>query len=280
MLLICFASCKKDRVLVDDYKSMDDFYNLHKEPEQEFIIDSAGSCPLIAKKGTKFCMSADELMTTGGSSISYPFTLKVVELYSIKDMLLWRAPSVSGTTILETSAEIRARTFQNSAELILKPSASYYMEMDTMTNLSANMNVYYGTPSTTTVDWTNSLTSTTANSYFYSMYPARTGWVSAAKAHASTAATTTLTLTSTGTNTQNIEVYLSFSNFKGLIKVNNLVSIPVPVGETVTLIAMALNQNNEYLMQQQTFAIIAGQQIALNMQVVSEAGLLAALDGL
>src|SRR2546423_1237548 len=106
-----FSACKKDRMVQDDYQSMDSFYDQNKEEEQEYTIDSSGTCPLICKKQTKICMSADMFQFTNGSGITYPFTLKVVELYSIKDMLLWRAPSTTGGNILETSAENRVRTF-------------------------------------------------------------------------------------------------------------------------------------------------------------------------
>lgn len=279
-IIISFSSCKKDRVVQDDYQSMDSFYDQNKEEEQEYVIDSSGSCPLICKKGTKLCASADILQFTNGSNITYPFTLKVVELYSIKDMLLWRMPAISSGNILETSAEIRVRAFKGNSELELKSSQTYYMEMDTMPNLQSNMQMYYGSSVSNTTDWANSNSSVAVNSYFYILNVGRMGWVSSAQLHTSTAQNTTVTITAAGTNTQNIEIYITFANFKGLIKVTNLVSSPIPIGEQVKLFAMAKNQNNDYVLDQQTFTVAANQQITLNLQVVSEANLLAALDGL
>ncbi len=275
-----FSACKKDRVLSDDYQSMDSFYNQYKEAEQEYIIDSTGTCPLICKKETKICVTADMFQFTGGGGITYPFTLKVVELYSIKDMLLWRAPAVAAGNILETSAGIRARTFKNSSELGLISGKTYNMEMDTMSTLLTNMQMYFGSDVNGIIDWTSSGSSAPPNAYFYTLNPASMGWVSSARAHTSTAQGTTITITATGTNTQNIEVYLVFTGFKGLMKVNNLVSGSVPIGEQVTLFAMAKNQNNDYVLDQQAFTVAANQQITLNMQVVSEASLLSALAGL
>jgi hypothetical protein len=280
-IVVLSSSCKKDRVQQDDYQSMDSFYNQYKEEEQEFIIDSTGSCPLIAKKGTKICISADMLMFINGTGITYPFTLKVVELYSIKDMLLWRIPAIAGGSILETSAEIRVRAFKNNTELVLKPGKKYYMEMDTMATLNNNMQAYYGFDNGGINDWAvETLSSVSVNAYFYSLNVARMGWISSARLHPSAAQNTTVTLSATGTNTQNIEVFLSFVNFKGLMRVTNLISGPVPIGEQVTLVAMAKNQNNDYVLDKQTFTVTVAQQITLNMQVISEADLLTALNGL
>ena len=83
-----------------------------------------------------------------------------------------------------------------------------------------------------------------------------------------------------GSNTQNIEIYLIFNGFKGLMKVNNLVSDLVPVGSQVTLIAFAKNQNNDFLLHQQAFVVSANQQITLNFQTISESDLLNRLESL
>jgi hypothetical protein len=281
LLVVLFNACKKDRVTQDDFQSMDSFYNDHKEEEQEYIIDTLGNCPLICKKQTKLCASTDLLEFTNGSAVYYPFTLKVVELYSIKDMLLWRAPATAAGNILETSAEIRVRAFKNSSELQLKPGKTYLMEMDTMQNLPSNMQVYYGYDSNNIIDWTNSSISAAANSYFYTLHPPQTGWVSSAKLHSSAAAqNTTITCTVPGTNTQNLEIYITFAGFKGLMKVTNLVSAPLPIGEQVTLTAFGKKQTNDFVLFQQTFTVTANQQVPLTMSVVSEANLLSALDAL
>src|SRR5438045_1037722 len=100
--VLLFNACKKDRVPQDDYQNMDSFYDDNKEDEQVYQIDSGGSCPLTCLHGTKICMGASMFSFADGTPITYPFILKVVELYSIKDMLLWKLPSVSGGNVLET----------------------------------------------------------------------------------------------------------------------------------------------------------------------------------
>lgn len=277
--VIVFNSCKKDRVPQNDYQNMDSFYDDNKEAEQEYVIDTPGVCPLTCLKGTRICVSNDMFMFADSSSITYPFILKVVELYSIKDMLLWRMPSIAGGNILETSAEIRVRTFKNGNELLLKPGKAYYMETANISVINNNMQVYFGS----TGDWvhsTDTLSVVTDTLSYYRLFVGQMGFVSAARLHSSSSPNTTITLTVPGTNTQNIQAYLSFRGFKGLMRITNLASGSVPVGESVTLVAFGKKQTNDYVLHEQNFSITSNQQVPLSMQVVTSSALLSALAAL
>lgn len=289
LLSTVILSCKKDRVPQDDYKDMDSFYSNHEEEEQEYTIDSTGNCPLVCKKGTKICVGADMFEFTGGGPISYPFQLKVIELYSIKDMILRRIPSVASGNVLETSAEVRVRPFKNGTEVFLKPGRKYWLETAALPSTNNNMQSYYGYDSNGSNNWTSNisdfipgftdtLSSVVASSTYYTTTPATTGWFSPAKIFPAT--NTSLTLTVPGTNTQNIQVYVSFANFKGVMKIENLTTTSLPLGESVKLIAFGQKQNNDFVMDQQTFTVSANQQIPLNMQVVTENDILNALAAL
>lgn len=93
IMLITVVACKKDRVPQDDYQNMDSFYSDHEEEEQEYTIDTNETVPLVCKKGTKICVNGEMFELNGEGTVIYPFQLKVIELYSIKDMisefLLW-----------------------------------------------------------------------------------------------------------------------------------------------------------------------------------------------
>ena len=294
LTMLTFFACKKDRVQQDDYQSMDSFYSDNEEEEQELQVDSGsgGSCFVTAKKGTLICIRRDQLRDAGGNDIpSYPFQLKVIELYSIKDMILRKQPSTAGGGILETSAEIKVRPFKDGNEAYLKDGAAYQMLTDTFPSVDSARVCYYGFVNGGVGDWTNSLatlipgfidtlSSVTAIPNNYYLTPATTGYVSAARSHTTSAQYTTVTLSVVGNNTQNIEVYIRFNNFKSVMKVTNLVSAPIPVGESVTLVAFGRKQNNDYVIHQQSFTVTAGQQITLNMQLTSQSGILAALAAL
>jgi hypothetical protein len=291
--VIVFSACKKDRVEQDNYESMDSFYNENQEEEQELQVDSGsnGDC-VVAKKGTRICITRNELQDAGGTEVpSYPFQLKVIELYSIKDMILRRQPSTSGSTILETTAEIKVRPFKDGNEVYLKPGRKYLMQTDTFPATNSNMSSYYGLNNGVIGDWTNSvssiipgfvdtLSSVNASSGSYFLTPATTGYVSAARVDTASAAYTPITITVDGNHTENIEIYISFNSFKSVMKVTNLVSAPVPVGENVTLIAFGKRQNNEYVIHLQTFTVSNNQQMPLNFQVTGPSGILTALEAL
>ncbi len=288
-----FSACKKDRIPQDDFQDMDPFYTAHEEEEQIIQVDSGmGPCYVTAKKGTRICMTRDMLRDANGNDIpSYPFQLRVIELYSIRDMILRRQPSVSGSNILETSAEVRVHPYKDATEAFIKSGRKYFMETANLPSTTSGMQVYYGYDNGGASDWTNSistfipgfvdtLSAVTATPSYYHLDVATKGYASAAKVHVSGAPYTTITLTVAGTNTQNIQAYLSFAGYKSVMRISNLVSLPVPEGETVTLVAFGKIQTGDFVLHQQTFTITTGLAIALNMQSISEANLLAALDAL
>jgi hypothetical protein len=275
---LIFNACKKDRIPQDDYQNMDSFYDANKEAEQEYVIDTPGTCPLTCLHGTRICVAADMFQLSNGTPISYPFILKVVELYNIKDMLLWRLPSVTGSSVLETSAAIRVRAIKDGNELMLKPGRAYYMETANLSSVNNSMSVYFSSGG----DWslaTDTISSVNDTASYYRLTPGNMGFVCAARAHSSSS-TTTVTLDVPGTNTQNIQSYISFTGFKGLVCIQNLSSGPIPVGEQVKFVAFGKKQTNDFVLDERTFTISANQQISLSMQVVSESNLLAALAAL
>lgn len=296
-IIIIAAACskkrleKKEETPKDTYSSMQSFYDKNKQEEQEYVIDTPGNCPLIAKMGTKICVSNDMFMFPDSTDVTYPFILKIVEIYPVKDIILWELPTVAGGKILESAAQIRVRTFKNNIELVLKPGRKYPMELDTMPNLVNGMKVYYGFDAGNIVDWTDDVTSISSitvdtmsavfkDTFSYKMFVAKMGWVDCAKLSNISSTTTTITFSASGNGTENIDIFLVFKNFNSVMQVYNLASGQVPVGENVTVIAMALNQNNQYVLHKEDITVTANHQITLNMQVISEADLLNTLDGL
>ena len=86
---ILFSSCKKDRIesqekQINDYQSMNNYFDTKKQHEQEFIIDTAGTGPIVGNQGTKIYVSKDLLMFPNGDSVHWPYTVKLIELYTPK----------------------------------------------------------------------------------------------------------------------------------------------------------------------------------------------------
>ena len=283
--IVILVGCSKDRLERDSYSSMDAFHNKYQQQEQDYQIDSGGTgCPnVICKYGTKICIGADIFLNPNSTPVYYPFHIRVIEIYPVKDIILNKVPNVAGGIILESAAEIRVRALKNNQELILKPSMKYYMELDTMNNPSNYTQVYDSLYNANYIDWTLDGVSTVgANQYFDTLLVGKMGWIDCAKVHASGSKTAITIVPPNGVSgTQFIDVYIVFNNFKkSVMQVYNLTSGQVPIGESVTIIAMAMNQNNDYVYDKQTVTVTAGQQINLNMQVISEQDLLTTLEGL
>lgn len=293
--IIASTSCKKDRaaakIPAPNFASPASFYTQYQQPVQTFTVDSPGTGPIIGKEGTKLSGDASIFMYPNGQNVYYPFTLKLIEVYTGKDMILSNLPSIAGGKILETGGEISIRAYKGSQELVLKPGKKYFMELDTNTNLLTGMSVFYGFPNGNYTDWTNNLTSLDATinpdnlssvlnmPLFYDMTIGRMGWVNCARLYTNANATTTISFTSQGTNTQNIDVFLVFKNIHSVMQVRGLVSQPVPVGTNLTVVAISRdsNQNNSMVYQAQDITVSSGMTVTLDLQPVSDAALLAAL---
>jgi hypothetical protein len=293
--IILFSACAKKRaeakLPAPNYASPSSFYTQYQQPVQTFTVDSPGTGPIIGKEGTKLSGDASIFMYPNGQSIIYPFILKLIEVYTIKDMILSNLPSVGGGKILETGGEISIRAYKGSQELVLKPTKKYFMELDTNPSLLTGMSVFYGFQSGSITDWTNNLTSLDASinpdnlssvtnqPLFYDMTIGRMGWVNCARLYSNASATTTISFTSQGTNTQNIDVFLAFKNIHSMMRVYNLTSQAIPVGTNLTVIGISRdsNQSNSMVYEAQDITVSSGQQVTLNLQPISDAALLSAL---
>src|SRR5574337_1036460 len=82
--ILIFSSCTKKRAeekkTGPDYASASSFYTQYQQPEQVFTVDTPGTAPIIGKEGTILSGDASIFMYPSGQSITYPFTLKLVEV--------------------------------------------------------------------------------------------------------------------------------------------------------------------------------------------------------
>lgn len=286
--LLFNASCKKDRVPQDDYQSTDEFYDDNAEDEDTTTIDSTGGpCDVVLPKGTHVCIGAAALEFSDGSAVTYPFQIVTAECYSIKDMILKRVPSTSGSNVLETAMEFRLRAFKNGTEVFLKTGATYSMTTAPIGTANASMDVYYGVDNNGSNNWVNTISTTvdavttiTPGTNTYSLTVGKTGWVSPAMLFANASGNTSLTLTVPGIGTGNIQTYLSFTGFKGVMKIENLTSSTVPLGQGVNMVAFGKKVDNNFYMDYQSFTTTANATIPLNMMQTTEAGVLGVLGGL
>ena len=143
--VVVIYSCSKERIeSKNTYSPVNTYLDSKKQKEQEFIIDSTGSGPIVGNQGTKIWTGKQCLMFPNGDSVTWPFTVKLVELYTPKDMIYYQQPTVASVGILKTDGEIRLRAFKNTTELKLKPDPC--MAAIEMPNAApqTGMRVFYG----------------------------------------------------------------------------------------------------------------------------------------
>ncbi|MFZ9848391.1 MAG: hypothetical protein ACO3EE_09615 [Flavobacteriales bacterium] len=279
------TSCHSERDDEDDeFSSMDEFYNKNRQEEQEFIIDSTGSGPIVGKQGTKLWGGDTSIfMFPNGGYVSYPYTIKLIELYPESDFMEFPMSTVSNSTLTEAAGALRVRAFKNGTELVLKPNKKYYAEMTNANKLLQNMSVYYGDNKDSDVNWnkaTDLLSGVVTNSSSYYLSVAQMGWVTAAKAHSSSAVTTVVKLEVEGSGTDNIAVFISAKDYFSVVKVSKLSSIAIPTGEDVRIVAMAMDQDKKYRLHFSNENVTSGMTIKLDMKEVTEQELLDKLASL
>ncbi|MBI5219755.1 MAG: hypothetical protein HY958_12575 [Bacteroidia bacterium] len=292
--LLWFASCSKDRTVkkdLTDYTSLDDFYNANQLPEQSFTVDSLGSDSITGMHGTKIWSVPKIIFMTKTThqDIVYPFTIKLIEAYCIKDMIFAKLPNRSGSKILQAGGELKVTAWKNSDELVLKQNCGFGL-LAVPDTIFTGMQVYYGFTTGTTNDWNSDVvqtdylftndvvTSLTNESRGYNMRIAKMGWISPAKLPASSGLAN-VTFSAEGNNTDLIDIYIVFKNFDSYMKVSSMAANGLPAGEPVTVVAIGRDASTMYYFRQD-YAISNNLQITLTMQSATQAQVLAILETL
>ena len=282
-------SCSKERISsppLNSYNSPNSYLDSKQQAEQEFTIDSSGSGPIIGNQGTKIWTGKQCLMLPSGDSVVWPFKIKLVELYTPKDMIYYRMPTVAGGNILETDGEIRLRAFKGTTELVIKPGAcGVQIEMPNAAPKSY-MRVHYGF---STSDWTDNpatlgITSSlnpvfTATSYGYFNYIAKLGWINCG-INAGSSSTSNLTFSSTVDDLTNVAIFVYVSGKKTVMQVSSLTSGQIPNGSNIKIVAIGLNAAGQLFSFNQKLTITANTPIDVTMAATTDASLTSLLNSL
>ncbi len=285
LVAILYISCSKQRVEststpLNTYSPVSNYLSSQEQPTQTFIIDSAGSGPIIGKYGTEIWGTKDCLEFPNGDSITYPFTITLVELYTAKDMIYYEMPTVAGGTILETSGEIRLLAFKGSTQLILKPSpCDFQIAMPCSAPISG-MDAWYGITTSGHPDWTNSpLTPFTTNSYGYTAYIQTLGWINCGQL-AGSSSNSTLTFTSTTDDLTNVGIFIYIPATKTVMQAYNSVTTAIPNGSAVEIVAIGVDASGNLHSFYQTMTVSANATISVTLSPTSQSALTSLLTGL
>lgn len=290
-VLFLFVNCSKERIepvpepepekVLNQYSSINSYMDSKKQEEQEFIIDTTGTDPITGNQGTKIWTGKQCLMFPNGDSVSWPYTLKLVELYKPKDMIYYQMSTISGGEILKTEGEIRLRAFKDGQELVLKPDPCMHaIEMPSAAP-QANMHVF-NNPNPY-LDWieNNPVNLFTATATSHNASINTLGWINCGlKAGSST--NSTLTFTSATDNLDNVGIFIYFPATKSVMQVSSVskVSQSIPNGSDVKIILIGVDGNGNLFSFSKNQTVSANSTIDVVMTAITDAALTALLDAL
>jgi len=280
-----FATCKKDRIEdkpLKEYKSLNEYLDSKKQQDQEFIIDTPGKCPIIGKYGTQICPSKSNIMYINkNDSVNYPYKIKLIELYTPKDMIYYQLPSVGAGNILTTAGELRIRAYKDTAELVLRPSKSWSIVSIPNKATVDGMKQYYGNTMNNITDWTTNPIGDfgkTDTSYFGLIQ--KLGWIACDK-DASSANSVTVTFASTTDNLLNVGIFIYIPSTKTVMQIKNLVSDKIPTGTVIKIIVFGQDASNDfYLFNKEMTLGQNNETLDISLSKTTESELTAKLDAL
>jgi hypothetical protein len=280
---VFYFSCSKQRTVaqLNTYSPVNSYLNNKEQPEQTFTIDSNGTGPIVGNQGTTIWPSKQCLVyPITGDSVHFPFTIKLVELYTAKDMIYYEMPTVSAGTILKTDGEIRLRAFSGTTQLLLRPSPCGYQVQMPCAAPQSGMDAFYGTTTNNHPDWTNTpLTPFTTNTASYTAFIQMFGWINCGQL-AGSSTNSTLTFTSTTDDLTNVGIFIYIPATKTVMQAYNSTTTAIPNGSAVKIVAIGVNASGNLFSFYQTQTVSSNSTISITLNATTDAALTTLLTGL
>ena len=272
--------CSKDRIDPDKnaYKSLSEYLNSKKQEEQEFTINEGGECPILGKEGTKICGSKD-VLRLNGQTIEWPYTVRLIELLSVKEMIYYQHSNTNTAGFLTTDGEIKLTTYKDGQALAINTGSAWNVELPN-SNPAGDMNIYYGTGGDD-VSWGTSSSGTFAKStYGYSGNVNTFGWIGASKQAVTAATTATFSFSSSTDELDNVLTYIYLSDKKSLVQVYDQSSIGLPIGENATIVMIGINSKDELFYYSSPTTVDGDTTFEVSLVSISDSNLTTFLNGL
>ena len=277
--IIGLTNCKKDRtetVVKEVYQSPQSYFDSHKQNEQEFVITGPGTEPIVGEQGTKIYQSKDIFTYPNGDTISYPYTIKLVELYTPADMVYYGVFPVSDGNMLTTAGELRIRAFKDNQELVLRPGYSYKVLFPTDEN-NMPLYLYRGIDDGNgNINWSNTNTLATyvqdsaanVSGYYYQFFSQFLNWINCDRFNNVTL--TTITFDSETDSVETIPKFLYLPDYDGVMEVLGKTA-QVPANTQVKFLALGLNTDGDLYYYYQEFTSTPGTVINITMAQTTDA---------
>ncbi|MCB9360001.1 MAG: hypothetical protein H6587_02600 [Flavobacteriales bacterium] len=287
-VLISFSACKKDRIEPkSEYEPINEYLDSKKQEEQSFEITGPSNDTITGNQGTKLLAGKDCLRFANGDSVSYPFTVKLVELYTPKDMIYWQMPTIAAGSLLATDGEIRVRAVKNGEDLVLRPYC-YYRVMMPNSSPASDMTKFYGVNNGTFVDWTDDVAGLGVTTAVSSLFSADAygyvgdipllGWLNCGKIAGSGGSA--ITFSSDTDVLTNVGIFVYFPDTKTVMQVRNMTSDLIPNGSGVKIILIGMKAPGDMYYYYTETTINGATDFDVELTSISDADLTALLDEL
>jgi hypothetical protein len=310
LLLLIVFSCSQDRLtplnlegtgtekIVDfnpvlNYNVME---SLNKSTEK-FTINSQTDLPYTTKKGTKIWLYDYNLQSSTGQAVKYPFDIEIIELFTLKDMVLYNKPTMSNEQLLSTDGAFYIKAFQNKKELKM----GIYPRIDIPSKQTDNaMTIFYEVlaknagltndrmtwqksdflPIDNGVQQRQAEAILFGNKNAYQIFPSQYGWINCDKFYNFLGEKTKIEFKSTYPEIKNMMIFMVIPRINSVLAVYDGVSAEIPIGETVKVVAVAKSVEGEYYTYFTDFTSASGKIIDFKLSASTEADFLAKLDKL
>ncbi len=278
-----FISCSKERIedpSLKQYKSLNEYFDSKKQKEQEFIIDSGGIPPIVGEQGTRIWPSKSAIMFANGDSVKWPYTVKLIELYTPKDMIYYQQATAAAGVLLNDDGQIKLRAFKDNEQLQFKAGASWKVEMPNKKPQS-DMKLRYGNNEGTLINWNLNSDGDFANTdTSYIGQIGQFGWSTCAKLNATSPKYAKISFTSSTDDLLNVGIFIYLPTQKTLVQVFDQNSIDLPVGETARIILIGIDSGNKLYAYYKEMSIDTTNTIDVTLTEISETDLTKKLDNL
>jgi hypothetical protein len=306
---ISIYSCSKDRLIPMEVETVTEEVNPFKDKVFEYPynlpllpklaskaeklrINSVNDLPITTKKGTKLWIYESNVRTPQNGSVTYPFDIEIIELYTLKDMLLHRKPTVSFSRMLVTGGAIYLNVSKNGTSLIANDRNPPNISVPA-NRPDRNMWLFYGAmDNQDNFTWAEAPIDTIRNDTIkkvqpifagkgtYELFPKRFGWINCDKFYDYAGEKTSVSFVSPKLGLENILIFMVFPNINSVIQVYQGQSIDIPVGEDVKIIALAQTKNGEVFAFFKDIKVEKKQTVEIDLKASTEKEVLEALDKL
>lgn len=278
-LFVTILSCSKERLVSPTADASTVFVSEYpqnwKKQVQSATLNSETDFPFVTSAGNEIVIYDNTLIDKETkAATTFPIRLEVVELLSIKDIILEGMSTTSNGKLLSTDGQILVEAYKDNAQLMLKTDNRFYVKMKGISKTAdSEMRVFLLDESSPEINWLFANTECSNNGCQniliednrYAMFPSKLGWINIDK-FAEYGQTVTLDFRSEA-NLSKVHLFLYFPDIKSIMSVSNAVANRVPIGSKAKVIAFGITEENEIYSTFQDF-VVSGDQTEINVVLI------------